>query len=63
MTVEEGSALPMLEDTRFPAALELVAAHAAGPLGAARVARRSPVTDPMPSVPRSRRWRSSPPSS
>jgi DNA mismatch repair protein MutS2 len=36
----------VLETLEFPAALERVAAHAAGPLGAARVTRRSPVTDP-----------------
>ena len=46
MTVGGGVAPSMLETLEFPAALELVAAHAAGPLGAARVARRSPVTDP-----------------
>src|SRR5206468_773926 len=32
----------------FPAALERVAAHAAGPLGAARVRGRTPATDPEP---------------
>jgi DNA mismatch repair protein MutS2 len=36
----------VLETLEFPAALERVAAHAAGPLGAARVTRRSPATDP-----------------
>jgi DNA mismatch repair protein MutS2 len=36
----------VLETLEFPAALERVAAHAAGPLGAARVIRRSPATDP-----------------
>ncbi|HYS59384.1 MAG TPA: hypothetical protein VEM27_02245, partial [Gemmatimonadales bacterium] len=36
----------MLETLEFPAALQRVAAHAAGPLGAARVTRRSPATDP-----------------
>jgi len=35
-----------METLEFPAALERVAAHAAGPLGAARVTRRSPATDP-----------------
>jgi DNA mismatch repair protein MutS2 len=36
----------VLETLEFPAALERVAAHAAGPLGAARVTRRFPATDP-----------------
>jgi len=36
----------VLETLEFPAALERVAAHATGPLGAARVTRRSPATDP-----------------
>jgi DNA mismatch repair protein MutS2 len=36
-----------LEVLEFPAALERVAAHAAGPLGAARVRERRPVTDPV----------------
>jgi DNA mismatch repair protein MutS2 len=36
----------VLETLEFPAALERVAVHAAGPLGAARVTRRSPATDP-----------------
>jgi DNA mismatch repair protein MutS2 len=36
----------VLETLEFPAALERVAAHAAGPLGAARVTRRCPATDP-----------------
>jgi DNA mismatch repair protein MutS2 len=36
----------VLETLEFPAALQRVAAHAAGPLGAARVTRRSPATDP-----------------
>ena len=35
-----------LETLEFPAALERVAAHAAGPLGAARVLGRSPAADP-----------------
>ena len=46
MTVGGGVAPSVLETLEFPAALERVAAHAAGPLGAARVARRSPATDP-----------------
>jgi DNA mismatch repair protein MutS2 len=36
----------VLETLEFPAALERVAAHAAGPLGAARVLGRSPAADP-----------------
>jgi len=36
----------VLETLEFPAALERVAAHAAGPLGAARVTRRFPATEP-----------------
>ena len=36
----------VLETLEFPAALERVAAHAAGPLGAARVTHRLPSTDP-----------------
>ncbi|HKC46026.1 MAG TPA: hypothetical protein VKB63_00385, partial [Gemmatimonadales bacterium] len=36
----------VLETLEFPAALERVAAFAAGPLGAARVQDRRPVTDP-----------------
>src|SRR5207247_1213812 len=36
----------VLETLEFPAALERVAAHAAGPLGAARVKARTPATDP-----------------
>jgi len=35
-----------LETLEFPAALERVAVHAAGPLGAARVRSRKPATDP-----------------
>jgi len=46
MTVGGGVAPSVLETLEFPAALERVAAHAAGPLGAARVAHRSPATDP-----------------
>ena len=46
MTVGGGVAPSVLETLEFPAALERVAAHAAGPLGAARVTRRSPATDP-----------------
>ncbi len=36
----------VLETLEFAAALELIAAHAAGPLGAARVRARRPATDP-----------------
>ena len=36
----------VLDTLEFPAALERVAAHAAGPLGAARVRRRTPDVDP-----------------
>ena len=46
MTVGGGVAPSVLETLEFPAALERVAVHAAGPLGAARVTRRSPATDP-----------------
>ena len=46
MTVGGGVAPSVMETLEFPAALERVAAHAAGPLGAARVTRRSPATDP-----------------
>ena len=46
MTVGGGVAPSVLETLEFPAALERVAAHATGPLGAARVTRRSPATDP-----------------
>src|SRR5881396_473279 len=46
MTVGGGVAPSVLETLEFPAALERVAAHAAGPLGASRVTRRSPATDP-----------------
>src|SRR5436853_3092576 len=42
-----GGVAPSVSDTlEFPAALERVAAHAAGPLGAARVRGRTPATDP-----------------
>src|SRR2546425_11560143 len=41
-----GAAPSVLETLEFPAALERVAAHAAGPLGAARVRSRAPATDP-----------------
>ena len=37
----------MLETLEFPAALARVAAHAAGPLGAARVTSRTPASDPV----------------
>src|SRR5437016_4725889 len=37
---------PVLDTLEFPAALERVAAHAAGPLGAARVRGRTPASDP-----------------
>ncbi len=46
MIVGGGVAPSVLETLEFSAALERVAAHAAGPLGAARVTRRSPATDP-----------------
>ncbi|MDP3912021.1 MAG: hypothetical protein Q8Q14_16680, partial [Gemmatimonadales bacterium] len=39
----------MLEILEFPAALDRVAAHAAGPLGAARVRDRRPATD-LPAI-------------
>jgi len=42
-----GGVAPSVSDTlEFPAALQRVAAHAAGPLGAARVRGRTPGTDP-----------------
>ena len=41
-----GAAPSVLETLEFPAALERVAAHAAGPLGAARVRGRTPSSDP-----------------
>ena len=46
MSVGGGVAPSVLETLEFPAALERVAAHAAGPLGAARVLGRSPAADP-----------------
>src|SRR5207247_793911 len=46
MNVGGGAAPSVLETLEFPAALERVAAHAAGPLGAARVRSRTPATDP-----------------
>ena len=46
MSFEGGVAPSVLETLEFPAALERVAAHAAGPLGAARVKGRTPATDP-----------------
>src|SRR5207302_597138 len=48
MSVAGGVAPSVLDTLEFPAALERVAAHAAGPLGAARVRRRTPATDPEP---------------
>ena len=41
-----GIAPSVLQTLEFPAALDLVAGHAAGPLGAARVRSRTPATDP-----------------
>ena len=46
MSLGGGFAPSVLETLEFPAALERVAAHAAGPLGAARVTARTPGTDP-----------------
>ena len=46
MRVPQGVSSAVLETLEFPAALERVAAHAAGPLGAARVRGRTPVADP-----------------
>ncbi|HEX4599922.1 MAG TPA: Smr/MutS family protein [Gemmatimonadales bacterium] len=46
MSVGGGVAPSVLETLEFPAALERVAAHAAGPLGAARVRARRPATTP-----------------
>src|SRR5438445_583209 len=46
MSVAGGVAPSVLDTLEFPAALERVAAHAAGPLGAARVRGRAPATDP-----------------
>ena len=48
MSVAGGVAPSVLDTLEFPAALERVAAHAAGPLGAARVRGRAPATDPEP---------------
>jgi len=48
MSVAGGIAPSVLDTLEFPAALERVAAHAAGPLGAARVRDRAPATDPEP---------------
>ena len=45
MSSSGGIAPSVLQTLEFPAALELVAAHAAGPLGAARVRSRTPATD------------------
>src|SRR2546430_2223318 len=46
MSVAGGVTPSVLDTLEFPAALERVAAHAAGPLGAARVRGRTPATDP-----------------
>ncbi|HVH09137.1 MAG TPA: Smr/MutS family protein [Gemmatimonadales bacterium] len=46
MSVTGGVAPSVLETLEFPAALERVAVHAAGPLGAARVAERRPSSEP-----------------
>ena len=48
MSVVGGVAPSVLDTLEFPAALERVAAYAAGPLGAARVRGRAPATDPEP---------------
>src|SRR5947207_5227273 len=45
MSVAGGVAPSVLDTLEFPAALERVAAHAAGPLGAARLRRRTPAAD------------------
>src|SRR5947207_12435432 len=45
MSAPRGVASAVLETLEFPAALERVADHAAGPLGAARVRSRRPVAD------------------
>ena len=45
MSTAREVASAVLETLEFPAALERVAAHAAGPLGAARVRSRTPVAD------------------
>ncbi len=46
MSSSGGIAPSVLQTLEFPAALDLVAGHAAGPLGAARVRGRTPATDP-----------------
>ena len=46
MSVGGGVAPAVLETLEFPAALERVAAHAVGPLGAARVRQSVPAVDP-----------------
>jgi DNA mismatch repair protein MutS2 len=46
MSVGGGVAPAVLETLEFPAALERVAAHAVGPLGAASVRQRVPAVDP-----------------
>jgi DNA mismatch repair protein MutS2 len=46
MSVGGGVAPSVLETLEFPTALQRVAAHAAGPLGAARVRQRVPGADP-----------------
>src|SRR5213593_4095521 len=46
MSVVGGVAPSVLDTLEFPAALERVAAYAAGPLGAARVRGRTPASDP-----------------
>jgi DNA mismatch repair protein MutS2 len=46
MSAQGGIGPSVLETLEFPNALERVAAHAAGPLGAARVKARAPSTDP-----------------
>ena len=46
MSVAGRIARAVLDTLEFPAALERVAAHAAGPLGAARVGARRPGTEP-----------------
>ncbi len=45
MSAGSGIPTPVLETLEFPSALERVAAHAAGPLGAARVRNRTPLHD------------------
>src|SRR5256886_17046428 len=51
MTAPGGGAPSVLETLEFPAALEPVAAYAAGPLVAARVRSRAPVTDTAANAP------------